>query len=228
MAGRSSRSRNRGADLRREVEETITGSSRPGNHTRPRHRVGSPFGIVLPPSGRRADRIAGEDRMHFVLPLLAAVPFAQSDTPDLIVLEDGKELECRVLYEDDETVVYTTRRKAKELPRAEVQSVRSIRAQLARVPRRLRRAARTSPGRAPRPRGLLRVARAPGGGAQPLDPRAHARSGERGGLDQARRPLLGAARLAPERCAGASTPSRTCASASATGRTPSSSPRRTS
>ncbi len=51
---------------------------------------------------------------------------ASSDTPDLIVLQDGEEIECRVLYEDDETVVYTEKRKAEEVPRSEVASVQSI------------------------------------------------------------------------------------------------------
>jgi hypothetical protein len=58
--------------------------------------------------------------------LLASLSLAQSDTPDLIVLKDGEEIECRVLFEDEDTVVYTKKRKGKEIARQEVQSVQSI------------------------------------------------------------------------------------------------------
>ena len=57
---------------------------------------------------------------------LALLPLVPSDTPDLVVLQDGKEIECRVLYEDEETVVYTKKRKAQEVARSEVASVQSI------------------------------------------------------------------------------------------------------
>jgi len=58
--------------------------------------------------------------------LLATLPLGSADTPDLIVLKNGKEIECRVLFEDAETVVYTKKRKGKELPREEVESVQSV------------------------------------------------------------------------------------------------------
>lgn len=58
--------------------------------------------------------------------LLAALPLGSADTPDLVVLKDGKEIECRVLFEDADTVIYTKKRKGKELSRSEVKSVQSI------------------------------------------------------------------------------------------------------
>jgi len=58
--------------------------------------------------------------------LLAAAPVFQSDRPDLITLKDGKEVECRVLFEDDDTLLYTKKRKVEELALSEVQSVQSI------------------------------------------------------------------------------------------------------
>jgi hypothetical protein len=58
--------------------------------------------------------------------LLAALPLLSVDKPDLIVREDGKEIECRVLFEDDATVVYTTHHKPEEIARSEVASVQSI------------------------------------------------------------------------------------------------------
>jgi len=57
---------------------------------------------------------------------LAAAPLAQSALPDVITLNSGKELECRVLYESDDKVLYTKKRKVEELARTEVQSVQSI------------------------------------------------------------------------------------------------------
>jgi hypothetical protein len=64
--------------------------------------------------------------MLLAAPLLAALPLIQSDTPDLIVLNDGKEIECRVLFEGEDTVTYTKKRKAEEVPLAEVASIQSI------------------------------------------------------------------------------------------------------
>jgi hypothetical protein len=61
-----------------------------------------------------------------LLAALPAAPLAQSNTPDLLVLTSGKEIECRVLFEDEDTVVYTKKRKAEEVARSEVQSVQSI------------------------------------------------------------------------------------------------------
>lgn len=58
--------------------------------------------------------------------LLAIVPLAQSDRPDLITLNDGKEVECRVLYENDDKILYTKKRKVEEVARSEVQAVQSI------------------------------------------------------------------------------------------------------
>lgn len=58
--------------------------------------------------------------------LLATLPLGSADTPDLIVLKSGKEIECRVLFEDADTVVYTKKRKGKEVARDEIESVQSI------------------------------------------------------------------------------------------------------
>ena len=58
--------------------------------------------------------------------LLAALAAPNSDTPDLITLTNGKEIECRVLYEDDATVVYTKKRKGIEIERSEVASIHSV------------------------------------------------------------------------------------------------------
>jgi hypothetical protein len=48
------------------------------------------------------------------------------DETDLIVLADGKEVECRVLYEDDELVIARSRRKNREYARSEVAEVHSV------------------------------------------------------------------------------------------------------
>jgi hypothetical protein len=60
--------------------------------------------------------------------LLALAPLAAGpqNKPDLVVLENGKEIECRVLFEDDERVIYKASRKAKEVARDEVAEVQSI------------------------------------------------------------------------------------------------------
>ncbi len=64
-----------------------------------------------------------------IVPLLLAVSPALTpsveDEPDLVVI-DGKEIACRVLYEDEETVVYRARRKNKEVPAAEVGAIHSV------------------------------------------------------------------------------------------------------
>ncbi|MEE8469195.1 MAG: hypothetical protein V3T22_12115 [Planctomycetota bacterium] len=61
--------------------------------------------------------------------LLAALPAAcppvQDDT-DLLTLTNGKEIECRVLFEGEDTITYSTRRKTREIPRAEVAEIQSI------------------------------------------------------------------------------------------------------
>ncbi|MEM7308353.1 MAG: hypothetical protein AAF682_16860 [Planctomycetota bacterium] len=58
-----------------------------------------------------------------ILPTFATTTDAE---PDIVVLAGGKEVSCRVLYEDDTKVVYRARRKNREVPREEVESVRSI------------------------------------------------------------------------------------------------------
>ena len=57
--------------------------------------------------------------------LPALFPAVQDDT-DLLTLKDGKEIECRVLYEDDEQVIIRERRKTREVPRDEVAEIQSI------------------------------------------------------------------------------------------------------
>lgn len=58
--------------------------------------------------------------------LLAALPFSGHEDPDLLTLTDGKEIECRVLLEDDQHVVYRTGRKTHEIARDQVRSVQSV------------------------------------------------------------------------------------------------------
>ena len=62
------------------------------------------------------------------LPLLAlsSAGRAGGDDPDLVVLADGKEIECRVLYEGDDKVVYRAKRKTREVERSEVKDVQSV------------------------------------------------------------------------------------------------------
>jgi len=48
------------------------------------------------------------------------------ESPDLVTLADGRELACRVLFEDDAEVVVRERGKVRELARGEVREVRSV------------------------------------------------------------------------------------------------------
>jgi hypothetical protein len=54
------------------------------------------------------------------------VPVQRGDETDLLVLTDGKEVDCRVLYEDDEIVIARSRRKNREYPRADVAELHSV------------------------------------------------------------------------------------------------------
>ena len=60
--------------------------------------------------------------------LLSTLPAAlqSDDEPDLIVLAAGGEIECRVLLEGDQKIVYRAKKKTQEMARAEVQEVQSI------------------------------------------------------------------------------------------------------
>lgn len=58
-------------------------------------------------------------------PLAAPQKRLVENTYDRVVLKDGKEVEGRVVYEDDELVVVRGR-KDREIPRADVQEVRSV------------------------------------------------------------------------------------------------------
>ncbi len=51
---------------------------------------------------------------------------ALGDEPDLVVPKDGKRIECRVLLETDEKVVYRVQSKPREVPRADVAEVQSV------------------------------------------------------------------------------------------------------
>ena len=69
--------------------------------------------------------------MLSLAPLLLALAAVSGDKPDLIVLESGKEIECRVMFEDDERVMYNARgSKVVEVPRSEVAQVVSIESQM--------------------------------------------------------------------------------------------------
>ena len=60
--------------------------------------------------------------------VLSLIPLVAGDhkEPDLVVLASGDEVECRVLFEDDQEVVYRAKRKEKRVPRSEVREVQSI------------------------------------------------------------------------------------------------------
>ena len=58
--------------------------------------------------------------------LLLPVPSIQRDETDLLVMNDGEQVECRVLYEDDELVVARSKRKNREYARADVAEIHSV------------------------------------------------------------------------------------------------------
>jgi hypothetical protein len=49
-----------------------------------------------------------------------------NDNPDLLVLKDGKEIECRVLYEGADEVVYRSKKRTRDIARDEVAEIQSI------------------------------------------------------------------------------------------------------
>ena len=57
---------------------------------------------------------------------LAALAPGGEESPDLVTLKDGKQVECRVLYEDEKRVVYRVKKKETEVQRAEVTDIQSI------------------------------------------------------------------------------------------------------
>ena len=59
---------------------------------------------------------------------LTLAPLVAGDRkePDLVVLANGDKVECRVLYEDDQEVVYRAKKRDKRAPRVEVLEVQSI------------------------------------------------------------------------------------------------------
>lgn len=56
---------------------------------------------------------------------LSALPVA-ADDPDLVVLENGKEVECRVLREGDDVVLVRIGSRTREIPRDEIASIDSV------------------------------------------------------------------------------------------------------
>jgi len=50
---------------------------------------------------------------------LSLVPLSDPEQPDLVVLMTGAEVECRVLFEDDEEVVYRAGKKEQRVPRSD-------------------------------------------------------------------------------------------------------------
>jgi len=65
--------------------------------------------------------------MLSLAPLLLALAAVSGDKPDVVILESGKEIECRVMFEDDSRVLYKAGgSKIKEVPRSEVAQVLSI------------------------------------------------------------------------------------------------------
>src|SRR5262245_16884193 len=59
---------------------------------------------------------------------LSLAPHVAGDRkePDLVVLAKGEEVECRVLFEDDQEVVYRAKKKEKRVARGEIKEVHSI------------------------------------------------------------------------------------------------------
>lgn len=57
--------------------------------------------------------------------LLCLTPLSD-DITDVVTLQGGKEVECRVLFEDDERVVYKAGRRVREVPRDEVADIYSV------------------------------------------------------------------------------------------------------
>jgi hypothetical protein len=70
------------------------------------------------------ETLTEELSMSIAASLFALLALSGSDTPDLIVLQDGKEIECRVLWEDESTIVYTEKRKADEVPTSVTRRIR--------------------------------------------------------------------------------------------------------
>jgi len=89
--------------------------------------------------------------LSILLALAALLPLR--DSPDLIILDNGKDIECRVLYEDDEKVVYRKSRKAIEIERSEVADIISIERNLRTF---LRRYSEMDPGN---PKALIDLAK---------------------------------------------------------------------
>ncbi len=61
-----------------------------------------------------------------LLAALLSTTSLDDDEPDLLVLADGKRVECRVLFEDDTRVVYRAKKKNQEVARSEVSEVQSL------------------------------------------------------------------------------------------------------
>lgn len=64
--------------------------------------------------------------LHTFLVSLALLLPSDRKEPDLVVLEGGKEVECRVLYEDDQEVVYRSKRKQHSVPASEVKEIQTL------------------------------------------------------------------------------------------------------
>lgn len=80
--------------------------------------------------------------------VLATGPAAtEHDDPDTVVLTDGDEIHCRVLYEDDAKVIYSQRgKKAKEVPRSDVESTQTIEKSMREFFEQFDRIDKTNPG----------------------------------------------------------------------------------
>jgi hypothetical protein len=137
---------------------------------------------------------------------LAALSSGGEESPDLLTLLDGKKIECRILYEDAAKVIYRAKRKDVEVPRVDVVDVQSVERNLREFLDRFGKVDRTNAA------ALCELALFAESHFLPAE--AHA--------------LWIRVLTVSSRYAGASTRSRSCARASATGSTRSSSPPRTS
>lgn len=68
---------------------------------------------------------------HAPPPAVTEMVAARDDQPDLVVLVDGKEIECRVLHEGDEVVLARVGARKREIPVAEIAQIQTIERSLA-------------------------------------------------------------------------------------------------
>ncbi len=71
-------------------------------------------------------RLLGKAPPMLLTLLSLALPMFGQDDPDLLVMKDDTQIECRVLFEDDSKVVYRAGKKTQEVARVKVRDIQSI------------------------------------------------------------------------------------------------------